>query len=101
MALAFSPPSPGTKPSSSAPTREAAVCSTQKPFQPSFTAPSSIAALAASAAIAAPSGRASAPAPTMISGRSAVFSVSAKLTLAGREIGQRLRALRRDSRRRR
>ena len=53
-----SPPSPGTKPRSSAPTREAAVCSTEKPFQPSLTAPSSTAALAASASTAAPSGRA-------------------------------------------
>ena len=57
-APASRPPSPGTKPRSSAPTRDAAVCRTQKPFQPSLTAPNSIAALAASAATAAPSGRA-------------------------------------------
>ena len=33
------PPCPGTKPISSAPTRDAAVCSTEKPFQPSLIAP--------------------------------------------------------------
>ena len=58
-----SPPLPGTKPTSSAPTREAAVCRTEKPFQPSWIAPTETAALAASDRIAAPSGRASAPCP--------------------------------------
>ena len=42
MARASSPPSPGTKPRSSAPTRAAAVCSTLKPFQPSATRPESL-----------------------------------------------------------
>ena len=83
-------PRPGTKPRSSAPTREAALCSTLKPFQPSFTAPRSTAALAASDAIAAPSSRANAAAPTSTSGRSALRSVSAKLCRA--MIGERFRA---------
>ena len=53
-------------PRSSAATRDAALCRTRIPFQPSLSAPNSIAALAASAAMAAPSGRAKAPAPIRI-----------------------------------
>src|SRR6266852_5221383 len=72
--ISFMPrPGPvGTKPMSNAPTRAAAVCSTQKPFQSSLTAPISSASLAASAATAAPSGRASAPWPMMIIGHGAL-----------------------------
>src|SRR5882672_4667965 len=78
ISAVLSPPSPGTKPMSSPPTRAAALCSTQKPFQPSLTAPNPTAALAASERIVAPSGRASAPAPTRTSGLFACLSVSAK-----------------------
>ena len=46
IAGASSPSSPGTRPRSSPPTREAAVCNTLKPFHPSFTTPAARAALA-------------------------------------------------------
>ena len=41
IAAAVLPPSPGTKPRSSAPTREAACAAREKPFQPSLTTPTS------------------------------------------------------------
>ena len=62
-----------------------------KPFQPSFTAPSPTAALAASAAIAAPSGRASAPVPMRTSGRSALLQRFRERMPSGRDVRKRLR----------
>ena len=60
----------GVKPMSSPPTRLAAVCST---FQ---VIPNACATPAAAANTAAPSARASAPAPTMIAGDLAAFSAA-------------------------
>jgi hypothetical protein len=60
------------------PTREAAVCRTLKPFQPSRTMLKFCAACAAARSTAAPSGRVSAPGPTMIAGASAPRSWSVK-----------------------
>ncbi len=68
MAASPFPLGPGTKPRSSAPTRAAAVCRTLKPCQSSVSAPMPAASFHAAASIAAPSGRISAPCPTITIG---------------------------------
>ncbi len=70
------PPFSGRQPTSSPPTREAAVWRTPKPFQPSAIAPQSTAIFAAAAITSAPSGAPSAAGPTMTIGRSALARIS-------------------------
>ena len=53
------------------PTREAALCRTLKPFQLSVTTPTFFARAPSAFSTAAPSAPETAPAPTMIAGRSA------------------------------
>src|SRR5229473_3738994 len=78
IAAVSRPPAPGTSPRSRPPTRAAALCSTLKPFQPSRTILALSASLRASARIAAPSDRASAPCPRISIGLLAALRVSAQ-----------------------
>ena len=81
---------PGTKPRSSAPTREAAVCSTEKPFQPSVTAPSSarLGRERGDRRAVRPRQRAHADDHQRALG---LLEHLAELVAAGRDVGQRLR----------
>src|SRR5262249_57552938 len=73
----------GKKPRSSAPAREAAVCNTPNPFQPSAIAPAASAALAASERTAAPSLRAKAPWPISQIGRLRSLAVLTVASVSG------------------
>ena len=85
-------PSPGRKPRSSAPTRAAARVQNVEAVPAGLDrAMSRCAALAASARIAAPSGRASAPWPTISIGCLAFLSVSSESMRCRRRSCERLR----------